>query len=141
MPSLLKELIFRDKWNRMFRFFLLSNFCSCRLQLKAKSTENTLVAIQMSVLWILSFTAQSRKNLPSKTAYIQSSNKNKDKVQSVSTSQQKRTWLVCFSAETIFLDSSLFLNIQLLFGKKRKRTIRHSCLHLSCALFTLHGVS
>lgn len=46
---------------------------------KPKSTGNTLVAIQMSVLWILSFTAQSRRNLPSKTAYIQSSNKNKDR--------------------------------------------------------------
>ena len=54
---------------------------------------------------------QKTKNKKQKTAYIQSNNKNKDKVQSVSTSQQKRTWLVCFSAETLFLDSSLFLNI------------------------------
>lgn len=94
----------------------------------------------MSVLWILSFTAQSRRNLPSKTAYIQSSNKNKDKGQSVSTSQQKRTWLVCFSTETLFLDSSLFLNIQLLFGKKETKQL-DTAAYTCPALFTLHGVS
>lgn len=54
---------------------------------KPKSTGNTLVAIQMSMLWTLSSTAWSGKNLPSKTTYIQ--NNNKDKVQSVTTSQQK----------------------------------------------------
>lgn len=42
---------------------------------KPKSTGSTFIAIQMSMLRILSFIARSRKGLPSKNTYTQNPNK------------------------------------------------------------------
>lgn len=87
---------------------------------KPKSTGNIFIAIQMNMLCILSCIAWSRKELPSKTTYTQN-NKNDDKVQSVSTSQPKCTWLASLSIRILCL-LHLFLTNQCYLGKKNPTT-------------------
>lgn len=61
-------------------------FAVADLKSKPKSIGNTVTAIQMSMLCILSRTAGEGRTYQPKSPTAQNNNKNNDKVQSVSTS-------------------------------------------------------